>query len=126
MRKKQKLAKRAMKIDVREKYHVTNEERVTMKIYDKVKKVDVEINDYKELIQIMRDGRQVDLYLKEKTSDDMGYMTWDVEHWSSVDNRRFIRCYSLEGRVLGESTGHNIYDLENDFKPEEAAKIELS
>ena len=126
MREKQKLAKRAMKIDVREKYHVTNEERVTMKIYDKVKKVDVEINDYKELIQIMRDGRQVDLYLKEKTSDDMGYMTWDVEHWSSVDNRRFIRCYSLEGRVLGESTGHNIYDLENDFKPEEAAKIELS
>lgn len=126
MEEKQKLAKRAMKIDVREKYHVTNEERVTMKIYDKVKKVDVEINDYKELIQIMRDGRQVDLYLKEKTSDDMGYMTWDVEHWSSVDNRRFIRCYSLEGRVLGESTGHNIYDLENDFKPEEAAKIELS
>ena len=126
MREKQKLAKRAMKIDVREKYHVTNEEWVAMKIYDKVKKVDVEINDYKELIQIMRDGRQVDLYLKEKTSDDMGYMTWDVEHWSSVDNRRFIRCYSLEGRVLGESTGHNIYDLENDFKPEEAAKIELS
>ena len=97
-----------------------------MKIYDKVKKVEVEINDYKELIQIMRDGRQVDLYLKEKTSDDMGYMTWDVEHWSSVDNRRFIRCYSLEGRVLGESTGHNIYDLENDFKPENAQKIELS
>ena len=97
-----------------------------MKIYDKVKKVEVEINDYKELIQIMRDGRQVDLYLKEKTSDDMGYMTWDVEHWSSVDNKRFIRCYSLEGRVLSESTGHNIYDLENDFKPEDAAKIELS
>ena len=42
-----------------------------MKIYDKVKKVDVEISDYKELIQIMKDGRQVDLYLKEKTSDDM-------------------------------------------------------
>ena len=97
-----------------------------MKIYDKVKKVDVEISDYKELIQIMKDGRQVDLYLKEKTSDDMGYLIWDVEHWSSVDNRRFIRCYSLEGRVLGESTGHNIYDLENDFKPENAQKIELS
>ena len=97
-----------------------------MKIYDKVKKVEVEINDYKELIQIMRDGRQVDLYLKEKTTDDMGYMSWDVEHWSAVDNRRFIRCYSLEGRVLGESTGHNIYDLENDFKPEDAEKIELS
>ena len=62
-------------------------------------------------------GRQVDLYLKEK---------WDVEHWSSVDGRRFIRCYSLEGRVLSESTGHNIYDLKNEFKPEEAEKVELS
>ena len=46
--------------------------------------------------------------------------------WSSVSDKRFIRCYSLEGRVLGESTGHNIYDLENEFKPEDAAKIELS
>ena len=36
-----------------------------MKIYDTVKKEDVEIADYKELIKIMQDGRQVDLYLKE-------------------------------------------------------------
>ena len=97
-----------------------------MKIYDTVKKEDVEIADYKELIKIMQDGRQVDLYLKEKKSDEDGYMTWDVEHWSSIAPKRFIRCYSLEGRVLGESTGHNIYDLDNAFKPEEAAKIELS
>lgn len=97
-----------------------------MKVYDSVKKVDVEIADYKDLIQIMRDGRQVDLYLKEKKTDADGYLTWDVEHWSSVDNKRFIRCYSYQGKVLGESTGHNIYDLANDFKPEEAAKIELS
>ena len=97
-----------------------------MKIYDSVKKEEVEIADYKDLIKIMKDGRQVDLYLKEKKSDDRGYLTWDVEHWSSVSDTRFIRCYSLEGRVLGDSTGHNIYDLENDFKPEEAEKIELS
>ena len=97
-----------------------------MKIYDSVKKVELEISDYRDLIQIMREGRQVDLYLKEKKSDDMGYLTWDVEHWSSVDNKRFIRTYTLEGRVLNDSTGHNIYDLENDFKPEEAARIELS
>ena len=95
-----------------------------MKIYDTVKKEEIEIGDYKDLIKIMQDGRQVDLYLKEKKSDD--YLTWDVEHWSSIEPKRFIRCYSLEGRVLGESTGHNIYDLENEFKPEEARKIELS
>jgi hypothetical protein len=97
-----------------------------MKVYDSVKKEEVEVNGTKGLIDIMRDGRQVDLYLKEKKSDADGYMSWDVEHWSSIDVKRFIRCYSLEGRVLGESTGHNIYDLENEFKPEEAAKIELS
>ena len=101
-------------------------EEIPMKIYDSVKKEEVEIADYKDLIKIMKDGRQVDLYLKEKKSDDMGYLTWDVEHWSSVDGRRFIRCYSLEGRVLSESTGHNIYDRANDFKPEEAMKDELS
>ena len=98
-----------------------------MKIYDSVKKEEVEISGTKDLIKLMEDGgRQVDLYLKEKKSDEDGYLTWDVEHWSSIDKKRFIGCYSLEGRVLSESTGHNIYDLETDFKPEEAAKIELS
>ena len=97
-----------------------------MKIYDSVKKEEVEVEGTKGLINIMKDGSQVDLYLKEKKTDEDGYLTWDVEHWSSVDGKRFIRCYSLEGRVLSESTGHNIYDLENDFKPEEAEKIELS
>lgn len=98
-----------------------------MKIYDSVKKEEVEISGTKDLIKLMEEGgRQVDLYLKEKKTDADGYLTWDVEHWSSIDKRRFIRCYSLEGKVLSESTGHNIYDLENDFKPEEAAKIELS
>lgn len=96
-----------------------------MKVYDTVKKEELEA-DTKQLIQIMVDGRQVDLILNEKKSDEDGYMSWDVEHWSSIDNKRFIRCYSLEGRVLGESTGHNIYDLENEFKPEEAKEVTLS
>ena len=97
-----------------------------MKIYDTVKKEEIEIDDYKDLIKIMQDGRQVDLYFSEKKSDEDGYMSWDTEHWSSVDVKKFIRCYSLEGRVLGESTGHNIYDLSNEFKPELAEKVELS
>ena len=96
-----------------------------MKVFDTVNNVELEA-DTKKLVDIMVDGRQVDVYLKEKKSDEDGYMSWDVEHWSSVDGKRFIRCYSLEGRVLSESTGHNIYDLANDFKPEEAAKVELS
>ncbi|MCB7304783.1 hypothetical protein NE683_14865 [Bariatricus massiliensis] len=96
-----------------------------MKVYDTINKVELEA-DTKKLVDIMVDGRQVDLYLSEKKTDADGYLSWDVEHWSSIDNKKFIRCYSLEGKVLGESTGHNIYDLYNDFKPEEAVKVELS
>lgn len=117
--------KEKSKLKDKNTYKIRLEER-DMKIYDTVKKEEVEVGDYKDLIKIMQDGRQVDLYLKEKKSDEDGYLTWDVEHWSSIEPKRFIRCYSLEGRVLGESTGHNIYDLENEFKPEEAEKIELS
>ncbi len=96
-----------------------------MKIYDSVNKTKV-VDGTKGLIEKMKDGRQVDLYLSEKKSDADGYMSWDVEHWSSVDGQRSIRCYSLEGRVLTSPTGHNIYDLENELKPEEAEKVELS
>ena len=84
-----------------------------MKVFDTVNNVELEA-DTKKLVDIMVDGRQVDVYLKEKKSDEDGY------------KKRFIRCYSLEGRVLSESTGHNIYDLYNEFKPEDALKVELS
>ena len=96
-----------------------------MKVYDTVKDVTIE-TDTQGLVNIMKEGRQVDLHLDHVESDADGYMSWDVEHWSAIDAKRFIRCYSLKGRVLGESTGHNIYDLQNDFKPESAAKVELS
>lgn len=96
-----------------------------MQVYDKVKKEELEL-DTQGLIDKMVEGRQVDVVLKEKTTDDMGYLTWDIEHWCTVDGKRFIRTYTLEGRVLNESTGHNIYDLRTDFKPEEATKVELS
>ena len=97
-----------------------------MKVYDSVNKTQVEVDVTQGLIDIMVSGRQVDIYLKGEKSDADGYLTWDVEHWSSIDKQRFIRCYSYKGKVLTESTGHNIYDLQNDFKPEEAEKIELS
>ena len=71
-----------------------------MKVYDSVNKTEVEVDGTQGLIDIMVSGRQVDIYLKGEKSD--------------------------KGKVLTESTGHNIYDLQNDFKPEEAEKIELS
>mgnify|MGYP003445742907 FL=1 len=96
-----------------------------MRVYDVVKKEELEL-DTKGLKSMMLAGRQVDLILKEKKTDDVGYLTWDIEHWSTIDGKRFIRCYSLAGRVLNESTGNNIYDLEDAFKPEEAEKVQLS
>ena len=97
-----------------------------MKIYDKVNECDVEIDSWDDLTKIMTDGRQVDIIVGHEKTDADGYLTWDVEHWSAIDERRFIRTYALKGRELGESTGHNIYDLKNEFHPEDAEKVELS
>ena len=55
-----------------------------MKAFDTVNKVELEVTR-DDLIQLMRDGRQVDFVMKEPTSDADGYMTWDVEFWSAVD-----------------------------------------
>lgn len=98
-----------------------------MIVYDSVNKVDVEVDGVKGLIDIMeKDGRQVDLYFDEIQKDEDGYLSWDVEHWSSIEKNRFIRTYTLNGRELSEYTGHNIYDLQTSFKPDQAVKVELS
>ena len=96
-----------------------------MKAYDMIHKKELDVTR-KELIDVMLHDRQSDMILPEPKTDEDGYLTWDAENWSSVDNRRFIRCYSLKGRVLRDSTAHNIYDLENDFKPEEAKVLQIN
>lgn len=96
-----------------------------MKVYDSVNKTELETNE-QGLVDLMLAGRQVDFILNGTETDDDGYLTWDIEHWSTIDGKRFIRCYSLKGRVLSEYTAHNIYDLRNDFKPEKAKEIQLS
>ena len=87
-----------------------------MKAYDMIHKQEVEV-DRKGLI---------DLKFAQKKTDGDGYLTWDAENWTTVDGKKFIRCYSLEGRVLRDSTTHNIYDLDNDFFPEQAEKVEIN
>lgn len=96
-----------------------------MKAYDVVHKKELEV-DRKGLIDLMINNRQVDLILHAPKTDSDDYLTWDVEHWTCIDGRRFIRCYSLRGRVLRDSTAHNIYDMANDFFPEEAKEIHIS
>lgn len=97
-----------------------------MKARDMINKKDLDVTKA-ELIDFMKHDRQIDLILAGKKTDDVGYLTWDAENWSCVDGKnRFMRCYSLEGRVLNDFTSHNIYDLENDFFPEEAKEVQVN
>lgn len=92
---------------------------------DIVNKVDVEV-DTKKLIELMNDGRQVDFILEKAVSDDDGYLTWDVEHWSSLKKDKFVRTYELEGRTLRDFTHFNIYDMATEFNPERAKTVQIS
>ncbi len=96
-----------------------------MKAFDMIEKQERELTR-KELIDLMLHDRQIDLQFDEVLTDADGYLSWDAENWSCVDGRRFIRCYSLKGRVLRDSTSHNIYDLDNDFEPEKAKSVSIN
>ena len=98
---------------------------IAMKVKDIVNNTEAELSR-DDLVRKMKEGRQVDLILKEKKTDDIGYLTWDMEQWSTVDGKRFIRTYQLEGRVLSEYTSHNIHDLNAYFLPDEAEAVQLS
>ncbi len=92
---------------------------MTWVCYDTVQKKEM-VYDYRRLVWLMdRRDRQVDLHLKTPVTDDVGYLTWDVEHWSCTGPRKYIRTYDLEGRVLRDYTMHNNYDLKNEFHPED-------
>ena len=88
-----------------------------MKVWDTVHKMELDIEEI-ELYRYLQEGRQVDLHL--------GKVLTDAEHWTSIARGRFIRTYTLNGVYIKESTGHNEYDLMNDFHPEKAVKVELS
>jgi len=96
-----------------------------MKAYDLIHKKELEVT-YDSLVELMRNNRQIDLILFDKKTDEDGYLTWDAEHWTSVNTNRFMRCYSLGDRQLRDFTSHNVYDLKNDFKPEEAKEIQIN
>ncbi len=96
-----------------------------MKAYDTVKKEELEVT-YDSLVKIIDSGRQVDVVLCAAVTDSDGYLTWDEEHWSSTFPGKYIRTYTLKGRVLRDYTVHNIYDLKVDFHPESAKEITIS
>ncbi|MEA4919891.1 MAG: hypothetical protein VB078_03075 [Clostridiaceae bacterium] len=96
-----------------------------MKVYDRIQKQELDLTTEQLIDLVANHNRQVDLILYNKKTDSDGYLTWDAENWTSVDGKRFIRCYSLEGRVLSDSTRHNKYDMAGYFTPEEAKEVIL-
>lgn len=93
--------------------------------HDTVKNIDVEV-DRDSLIQMMRDGRQVDFVMDHPVYDDDGYVCWDVEFWSALSDEKFIRTYALNGKTLREFTHYNIYDMAGKFRLERAKEIRIS
>lgn len=97
-----------------------------MKVIDKIKKCECDLTT-EELIELVAKGnRQVDLVYDEKQTDEDGYLSWTEENWTSVDGKRFIRSYTLNGRVLSEYSTYNKYDMKGYFLPESAKEVYLN
>lgn len=96
-----------------------------MKVYDAINKTELD-KTTAELVDLMVSAnRQVDLVFADKRTDEDGYLTWDRENWVSVDGKRFVRSYFLDGRALSDYSGYNKYDLKGYFRPEEAKEVIL-
>ena len=94
-----------------------------MKVNDMIQKVEKDLTK-EELVDLMANhNRQVDLILKEKTTDEDGYLTWDAENWTCVDGKRFVRSYFYQGRALSDFSCYNKYDIREIFLPELAGEV---
>ena len=97
-----------------------------MKVNDMIEKTDKDLTADELVDLVANHNRQVDLIFADKRTDEDGYLSWDAENWTSVDGKRFIRSYSLQGRVLSDYSGYNKYDLKGYFQPEQAQEIRLN
>lgn len=96
-----------------------------MLIRDTVLKKDVE-TDKDGLIQLIIDGRQVDMEFEEEQTDDVGYVHWDTEYWSALNDNKFICTFSLNGKHSQEYVHYNRSDLEYYFRPDKAKVVHIS
>ncbi len=97
-----------------------------MKVIDLIQKCEKDMTAAEIMDAVAKENRQVDLMFAESRTDDAGYLTWDAENWTSVDGKRFIVTYSLDGRVLSEYGTYNKYDMRGVFEPEKAKEIRLN
>lgn len=96
-----------------------------MLVKDVINKVELDLTTEEILDQVAHHDRQVDFVFDEVHTDADGYLSWDRENWTSIDGKRFIRSYFLEGRALSEYNAFNKYDCRDEFRPEKAIEIIL-
>lgn len=96
-----------------------------MIIRDTVLKKDVD-TDKDGLIKLIDEGRQVEIEYDEVQSDDIGYVFWDTEYWSSLGANKYICTFSKEGVHSKEYIHYNAADLPFYFKPDQAKEVRIS
>ena len=97
-----------------------------MKVIDRIQKCERDLTTAELIDMVAKENRQVDLTFDAKQTDEDGYLSWDAENWTSVDGKRFIRSYSLGGRVLSEFSTYNKYHMKGYFLPEAAKEVYLN
>ena len=71
-----------------------------MKVNDVIEKVEKELTTEELVDLIANHNRQVDLIFAEKKTDEDGYLTWDLENWTSVDGKRLDMRYAPGMRTV--------------------------
>lgn len=97
-----------------------------MKVYDRIEKVEKDLTTAELIDMMVVKNRQVDLTHNEILRDEDGMMSYNAENWTTVDGKRFIRSYAMDGRVLSEYSTYNKYDMKGYFAPEKAATVTLN
>lgn len=97
-----------------------------MKVYDRIEKVEKDLTTAELIDMMVVKNRQVDLTHDEILHDEDGMMSYNAENWTTVDGKRFIRSYAMDGRVLSEYSTYNKYDMKGYFAPEKAATVTLN
>lgn len=97
-----------------------------MKVYDRIEKVEKDLTTAELIEMMVVKNRQVDLTHNEILHDEDGMMSYNAENWTTVDGKRFIRSYAMDGRVLSEYSTYNKYDMKGYFAPEKAATVTLN
>lgn len=97
-----------------------------MKVYDRIEKVEKDLTTAELIDMMVVKNRQVDLTHNEVLHDEDGMMSYNAENWTTVDGKRFIRSYAMDGRVLSEYSTYNKYDMKGYFAPEKAATVTLN